>query len=252
MLDTYSTERQPVGQGIVTRANDAFRDNAPTFEALGLFPPGNGRRAQEELRSASAEGQARRLRLRNSLKWHMREFNGLGAELSQKYVSSAIYLYDEEREFKLEELAAEDPVLHHQPATYPGCRLPHAWLDTAIPKGPISTNDLAGHGAFALLTGHGGGAWAEAAEKVGAALGVCIRSSAIGFGLEWQDLYDTWAALRGVEESGAVLVRPDRVVAWRATKVLSEERCVTKLQEVMESVLGIRVSNGLNGKTHLV
>jgi len=235
----------------VTRANDAFRDNAPTFEALGLFPPGNGRRAQEELRSASAEGQARRLRLRNSLKWHMREFNGLGTELSQKYVSGAVYLDDEAREFELEGLAAEDPVLHYQLATYPGRRLPHAWLDTASPKGPISTIDLAGHGAFALLTGHGGGAWAEAAEKVGAALGVSIKASTIGFGLEWKDLYDTWAELRGVEESGAVLVRPDRVVAWRATQVLPEVQCVTKLRQVMESVLGIK-SAALCGKVPMV
>ncbi|KAK0651123.1 FAD binding domain protein [Cercophora newfieldiana] len=243
---SYSVERQPVGKGIVTRANDAFRDNGPTFEALGLFPPGNGRKAQEELRIASAEGQARRLRLRNSLKWHMREFNGLGIEMAQRYVSSAVYLNDEEREFELEGLEAQDQVLHY---TYPGRRVPHAWVDTPAPKGPKSTIDLAGHGAFALLTGHGGGAWIEAAEKVGAALGVSIKATAIGFGLEWQDLYDTWADARGVEDSGAVLVRPDRVVVWRATQALPGDECAARLQEVMRSILGIKskgMSNGVN------
>ncbi|KAK4455406.1 FAD binding domain-containing protein [Podospora aff. communis PSN243] len=252
LLDTYSIERQPVGEGIVTRANDAFRDNGPTFEALGLFPPGNGRRAQEELRSPGAEGRARRLRLRNSLKWHMREFNGLGIELSQRYVSSAVYLGDEEGEFELEGRAAADPVLHYQPVTYPGRRLPHAWVDSPAPTAPKSTMDLVGHGAFGLLTGHGGDAWIEAAEKVGAALGVRIKASAIGFGLEWRDVYDIWADTRGVEESGAVLVRPDRVVAWRAQEVLPADQCVTKLQEVMRSILGIEVSNGTSRKLPLV
>jgi hypothetical protein len=43
-----------------------------------------------------------------------------------------------------------------------------------------------------------------------------------------------------VEEKGAVLVRPDRTVAWRAKKPLgSEEEAREKLGVVMKSVLGI-------------
>jgi 2,4-dichlorophenol 6-monooxygenase len=38
LLDTYSTERQPVGRQIVTRANKSIEDYPPIFEALGLCP----------------------------------------------------------------------------------------------------------------------------------------------------------------------------------------------------------------------
>jgi len=242
LLDTYSAERQPVGEGIVTRANDAHREYPALWEALGMVPPGSGGAALAELRSGSAEGEARRLRLRHAMARVAREYNGLGVEMSQEYVSTAVYAKDERGPFALHGSAAEDRVLHYQPSTYPGRRLPHAWLNRAVPVEPRSTIDLAGNGAFALLTGHSGGPWIKAAEVVGASLGVAINTASIGFRQDWEDAMNRWQDVREIEESGAILVRPDRFVAWRAARLMpgqSVETCAKKLEEVLRSVLSI-------------
>ncbi|KAK3340022.1 FAD binding domain-containing protein [Lasiosphaeria hispida] len=242
LLDTYNSERQPVGRGIVTRANDAFRDNAPLWEALGMAPPGSGPTVMAELKSSGPEGRARRVKLREAVARVQREVNGLGYEMNQQYVSAGAYTADEEAPFAYHGKAALDPVLYHQPSTYPGRRVPHVWLNKAVPEKPVSTIDLTGHGAFTLLTGHGGALWKEAAQMVGDMLGVNIKTYSIGFRQDWEDVYLQWEELRGVEESGTVLVRPDRVVAWRAQDLPpdgSAVGCRDRLAKVMKSVLGL-------------
>jgi hypothetical protein len=60
----------------------------------------------------------------------------------------------------------------------------------------------------------------------------------IGHGQEWEDVYYDWTKVRGVEDDGAVLVRPDRFVAWRCRQAIStEEGCEAKLLRVMRDAL---------------
>ncbi|HEY6576613.1 MAG TPA: phenol 2-monooxygenase, partial [Mycobacterium sp.] len=42
-----------------------------------------------------------------------------------------------------------------------------------------------------------------------------LQTVVIGPGREVTDLYYDWAKLREVEESGVLLVRPDKHIAWR-------------------------------------
>lgn len=159
--------------------------------------------------------------------------------MNQHYTSSAIYDHDESESFKLYGRAAEDLVYYREPRTYPGIRLPHLRLNKAVPTTPTSTIDLTGHGRFTLFTGIGGDAWKAAAKKISADMGVQIDAHSIGYRQDWEDVYFDWEALSGVDESGAVLVRPDRFVAWRIKKVLgSTDECTAKLTQVMRSVLG--------------
>ncbi|KAJ5544734.1 hypothetical protein N7535_006881 [Penicillium sp. DV-2018c] len=241
LLSTYSKERQPVGHSIITRANQALRDHAPVWEALGMLPTDISERKQilEELRSATSQGSKRRRALRTAIKHTSHEFHGLGIEMNQHYNSEGIYTADETRSFAQSGKAAEDSVLYHEPSTYPGSRLPHVWLNKAVPEDPVSTIDLAGHGSFTLLIGIGGEAWKEAAGVVAEKLSVSIQVHSIGFEQDWEDVYFDWESVRGVEESGAVLVRPDRFVAWRASEALQDsEACSDKLLTVMRSILG--------------
>lgn len=90
-----------------------------------------------------------------------------------------------------------------------------------------------------LFTGIGGEFWKEATRDIAKETGVPIEVHSVGFRQEWEDSYFDWERVRGVGESGAVLVRPDRFVAWRIQEALpSAEACAAKLGQVMRCVLG--------------
>ena len=69
------------------------------------------------------------------------------------------------------------------------------------------------------MTGTGGEAWAEAAEALSSELGVAINATVIGPGKEVDDPFGYFARLRETKENGALLVRPDFIVGWRAKKL---------------------------------
>jgi len=76
--------------------------------------------------------------------------------------------------------------------------------------------DLVSPGRFLLIAGEKGEDWSEAARSIGKDNDLPIDAVRIGH-LEG-DAFDprlAWTQFRGVSEFGAVLVRPDRVVAWR-------------------------------------
>ncbi|CZR65570.1 related to phenol 2-monooxygenase [Phialocephala subalpina] len=131
LLDSYSPERQPVGTSMITRANQGLRDHVPVWEALGMMDPSVETRRKDfaQLSQATLEGVARRARLQAAVEGTAHEFHGVGVEMNQQYKSKAIYLDDEAPRPPL----PEDPVLEHQITTYPGSRLPHAWLNTKMP-----------------------------------------------------------------------------------------------------------------------
>jgi hypothetical protein len=215
------------------RANDALRDHMPSWEALGLMSPDLDARKRmlSELSEDSPAGKSRRAKFRSAMEQITHEYSGLGMEMNHRYNSGAVFQKDEGAWPPL----PEDPIFHHEPLTYPGSRLPHAWLNTAVPGKKISTIDLAGHGKFTLFTGIGGQKWKDAAAVVGRNLSVPIAVYSIGYSLDYEDIYFDWEKLRQVEENGCVLVRPDRFVAWR-NKTLHQD-CEKQLTEVMKVIL---------------
>jgi 2-polyprenyl-6-methoxyphenol hydroxylase-like FAD-dependent oxidoreductase len=113
-----------------------------------------------------------------------------------------------------------------------GTRVPHLWLERAGER--ISTLDLlVGH--FVLLTGAGGTAWSEAAAAGAAKLGIALSAYRIGPDADLRDLDNGWPTRMGVGASGAVLVRPDGFVAWRAGSLPGSPAAV--LEQVLSSIL---------------
>lgn len=56
----------------------------------------------------------------------------------------------------------------------------------------------------------------------------------LGWGQDYEDMFFSWFEKREIQEKGAVLVRPDRTVAWRCGCVPEEGR----FSKMMRSVLG--------------
>lgn len=109
---------------------------------------------------------------------------GLGKK--QWYVSYAIYLDDEEA---AQPASEEDLLQRLQVCTYPGTRLPHAWLNVPKRRKLVSTHDLAGkeHSACSQDR-YGEDAWQQPA-KIRKSTIIPIHAYKIGFGLEWHDVY---------------------------------------------------------------
>ncbi|SEE08252.1 tetracenomycin A2 monooxygenase-dioxygenase [Rhizobiales bacterium GAS188] len=102
----------------------------------------------------------------------------------------------------------EDP---GHPSGRPGSRAPHVVVEHEGKR--LSTLDLFGRG-FVLLAGADGEAWIEASLEISLRTGVEIQAYRMGRNL--RDVEGLWQAKCGVNASGAVLVRPDGIVAWRS------------------------------------
>ncbi|HTU76034.1 MAG TPA: FAD-dependent monooxygenase [Trebonia sp.] len=119
----------------------------------------------------------------------------------------------------------------------PGSRAPHMWLDRSGTR--LSTLDLYER-VPVLLSGPGGGTW-HAAGLRAARQGRPLACYQVGQGPECdlrpEDGSD-WAQLHGTGSDGAVLVRPDGFVAWRAPA--SETGPERALADVLDRVLSRR------------
>jgi hypothetical protein len=233
LLDSYSIERQPVGVGIVTRANQGLRDHLPWMTTIGMLEEDIDKRRQilAEFRSSTDAGRKRRSAWQQAIEGTATEFHGLGIEMNQIYASDAVNVVDECSPYD----TSSDSVLHYSISTYPGKRLPHAWLNKKQLGSQISTIDVAGKGSFCLLTGPGGDKWKTAAKTYSRSSGVSVHCYSIGWNQDYEDVYFDWARVRQVDEDGCVLVRPDRFVAWRSQGMAAD--CVRKLKEVIDQTL---------------
>lgn len=233
LLGSYDAERSPVAKQIVERAYKSLSKFPPVFEALGLPPaPTEEEMASslERLKDTSEEGAKRRSALRKAMDETIIGLGGgHGVELNQRYVSDAVF-----PDGTLDPGFARDKEFFYQPSTRPGAHLPHVWLTENQRR--ISTLDLCGKGRFTLLTGLSGAAWKHEAEQVSRSLGIELRVCVIGPGQEFSDTYGEYAKISEIDESGALLVRPDMFIAWRAKDASQES--LEQLLVAMKSILG--------------
>ncbi|MFI6650317.1 FAD-dependent oxidoreductase [Streptomyces sp. NPDC050529] len=177
LLDTYEAERRPVARATSERASARSGEHShPGYAA----PPtvGGGKRG-----------------------------GMLNVALGYRYVDGAVLGVGPDRP------VVPDGV---RLTGEPGSRAPHLWVRRAGER--ISTLDLYER-SFVLLTDAADVAWRQAAARVGERLGVRLDAFGIGTGpggdLEPEAGAD-WAEAHGTSAEGAVVVRPDGFVAWRA------------------------------------
>ncbi|OBA78155.1 FAD-binding protein [Mycobacterium sp. 1164966.3] len=104
----------------------------------------------------------------------------------------------------------------------PGTRVPHVWVQHRGER--VSTIDLLGTG-FTVFTGDD--RWRAAASSVSSALGVPITTHCIQS--------DEWAHVTGLAPEGALLVRPDNFVGWRAELLPSDPE--SQLRQALSTIL---------------
>ncbi|MDX3382051.1 FAD-dependent monooxygenase [Streptomyces niveiscabiei] len=225
LLDTYEAERRPVGQFNLGWAMSAAGHHQVVIDAaVGLgphVPPERRTVAFFSYFSPTPVGAAQRARAAEIFATHRAECQALDVETGFAYEQGAVVPDGSAP-------PARSPLGDvYRPTTRPGHLLPHAW--TGRDGERRSTHDLVGTG-FALLTGADGTAWAEAAEQVADKLSVPLTVTRLDEA--------AWQSLPGTGAGGAVLVRPDQHVAWRATG--TEADPAGALAEAFALVLGHR------------
>ncbi len=229
LLETYSQERQPIGKQIVERAILSVMESVPFSQAIGFMPGQSHEEAIAVLDDLHGpKGEERRRRLFEARDLTNYQYNALGVEVGYRYERGAIA--DDGMDFPPYE---RDPQLHYKATTHPGARVPHVWLQRGTQD--ISTLDLCAYNRFTLLIGVDGAEWADAALEATRETGVSVRPVVVDLGQVNNDVLGEWMRVREVSSSGCILVRPDRVVAWRSADKV-EDPCAV-LTNVMRQIL---------------
>lgn len=119
--------------------------------------------------------------------------------------------------------AAGDPPVEdpRKPTGRPGTRAPH--LPVNRDGTTISTHDVFWDG-FVLLAGSDGQAWCAAGEAVAGTRGIPLNSHRVAADGAIVDEDGRFAEAVGIGPGGAVIVRPDGVIGWRATGPADDPR----------------------------
>lgn len=236
LLDSYGPERRPVGARNIEWAMLSAFNHLATQSGWGMIP---GAPAEHNIMSFHAtltdtpDGATRLARLQAFLATQRIEYQARDIELGYGYGDGGALVPDGTAP------PPRDPFgLEYVQTARPGHRLPHAWLDRGGER--TSTHEFLGAGSFTLFGGAESTAWADAAEKVAARAGVHIKVVPIGPNAQVRDPDDSWGKLRGHDESGAVLVRPDGHVAFRAPAAPADVEAA--LDAAVATVLG-RIGN---------
>jgi hypothetical protein len=211
LLDTYETERKPIGQRIAITSLHNLRSHGLIMDrALGISPDNdaesNVKALQGYWEEDSPEGNARREAVRKAQVILDDEFHAIGAEIGWFYPGIDPESEDIPSDHDGQVLpSGEMDCLNYHPTTLPGHNLPHAWLEK---DGVIrSSRDFISADSFLLLS-------SVPYDKVTLSDGL-VRVECIG-DKGWKDTNGMWASLTSTKGVAGVLVRPDGIIAWRA------------------------------------
>ena len=260
LLDTYESERRPVARINLDHSVRNFRNMNELNQVVGLdwsrlerfgavrssrlfrYLPSNWQRAfvntavrvaldrLGRLDAPEQEGlEELRFRFRSLLPAQEQHYRFLGLDLGFAYKEGAVI--PEQTSQPL----AEKPVVDYLPTTWPGARIPNVWIRCGEHR--LSLLDLPRGELFLLLTHTAGRQrWRDAVALLQKTMLFPLTCLSIGTEVS-ADLIDderAWPHLSEIENTGAVLVRPDGHVAWRCSKAPADPPGV--LTEVMKQL----------------
>jgi 2,4-dichlorophenol 6-monooxygenase len=235
LLDTYEPERRPSLECNAQRSLENAINHFTLGPTAGVSHEHTEERNLEALRrlwSGKPEDAETRAAVMRVIRLQSMEFNELNVEYGYHYSSAAIIPDG------TPEPESPDDIRVYIPTTRPGAPLPHAWLDDEDGR-RRAIKDLVSPGRFLLIAGEDGQAWCEAAAELASSKGLPVDALRIGHADG--DLFDprcTWLRQRGIAPDGALLVRPDRFVAWRSFSAADDP--AAELSAALETILSQR------------
>ncbi len=204
LLDTYEVERMPVAARNVEHSLRNAGRHAPVAAALGLRAGMSEEVGWAEIAQwaeDSPEGERRRAAASAAVAHNAEDYSQLNIEAGYAYFSPAVI--DDGSPTP----ATQDSAIDFESTARPGHHVPHVWLERDGQR--VSTSDLVEAIGFTLFID--AGAVASGVDWCRAATGLPVTVVKVGA----DDVSGGWRAVRGTDPTGAVLVRPDRHVAWR-------------------------------------
>lgn len=206
LLDTYDQERREVAHRVCAFS----RTNAGYVEQL-----------MASVRSAASIEEKR------SLIASSRQYgNFWGLDLGVHYEGQGAFIPDD-----VPAPPVEDAVIDYVPHAKPGWRAPHFW---ALYEGRRVSSIALFDGGFKLLAGPQGQAWVQAAREKRFGLKEGVTAYRVAHDGELAPEIN-FCALYGIDRSGAVLIRPDGHVAYRARSAVPD--CAGTLRDTIDTVL---------------
>jgi 2,4-dichlorophenol 6-monooxygenase len=221
LLDTYEPERRSADERNAQRSLENAVNHFAIGDALSVSheqSPDDNWANLSRMWSGRPEDAEMRSGVLRAMRAGSMEFNELNVEFGYTYASAAVVSDGTPAPDSVDDIRVYDP------STRPGAPLPHAWIDDEDSnRRPIK--DLVSPGRFLLIAGEDGAAWCEAVSEIAAEAGLPIDAVRIGH-LDG-DLFDprcSWLRQREIASDGAILVRPDRFIAWRSLGASQDPR----------------------------
>ena len=214
LLETYEPERRSSVERNTQRSlENAVNHFAVINPAIGVSHDNTEAENLANLRrmwSGSLEDAEHRSTVLRAIRSQSMEFGEHNIEYGYTYESGAVVADGSP------EPVTPDEIRVYQPSTRPGAPLPHAWIDDED-GGRRPIKDLVCPGRFLLIAGEDGGDWIAAARNLAERAGVPLDAVRIGhIDGDYLDPRCTWLRHREIHANGAILVRPDRFIAWRS------------------------------------
>jgi 2,4-dichlorophenol 6-monooxygenase len=244
LLDTYEAERRPVDQHNAQRSLENAVNHFAIGTALSISHESTPEHNMAQLRrmwSGRPEDAGHRSSVLRMMRAQSMEFSELNVEYGYSYQSAAVVPDGSAPP------APVDGIRVYQPSTRPGSPLPHAWIDDEDGnRRPVK--DLVAPGRFLLIAGEDGQSWCDAARQLAAEANLPLDAVRIGH-LDG-DLYDprcAWLRHRQIASGGAVLVRPDRFIAWRHQAGTGDPQAVlaAALSQILAQPVGARTASAV-------
>jgi len=212
LLDSYEPERRPVAQAVAANSLASFHSAVGVIDAaLGLTvaqSPQDGWRNIEMLWLDGPDGDARRAAMDKAVRSLDLEFHAHGADCGFCYTRGAI------QHMPPGAVTPDGDLITYRATTAPGHHVPHFWTGDAHAR-ELATVDLIRPGRFLLVVDEAAEHWRQSVSSLAGPLAGAIDVEQLTGAATSPDHPVTWGQLREVGGTGAILVRPDGIVAWR-------------------------------------